>query len=87
MNMATVVYILCALTSSLCALLLLRRYERQRLRLLLWSGLCFVGLALNNLLLIVDTQIFPEVDLSMIRAIPAIAGIAVLIYGLIWESA
>ena len=56
MTMATIVYILCALTSSLCAVLLLRRYARSRLRLLLWSGLCFIGLALNALLLIVDTR-------------------------------
>lgn len=87
MTMATIVYVLCALTSSLCAMLLLRRYSRQRLRLLLWSGLCFVGLAVNNLLLIVDTRFWPEVDLSIIRAIPAVIGVSLLIYGLVWESA
>ncbi|HVK38407.1 MAG TPA: DUF5985 family protein [Candidatus Kapabacteria bacterium] len=85
--MATIVYILCALTSSLCAVLLLRRYARSRLRLLLWSGLCFIGLALNALLLIVDTRLMPEVDLSIIRALPAVIGISLLIYGLVWESA
>jgi hypothetical protein len=87
MTMATIVYILCALTSSLCAVLLLRRYARSRLRLLLWSGLCFIGLALNALLLIVDTRLMPEVDLSIIRALPAVIGISLLIYGLVWESA
>lgn len=85
--MATIVYILCALTSTLCALLLLRRYSRQRLRLLLWSGVCFVGLALNNILLLVDTRILTDVDLSIVRSIPAFVGVALLIYALVWESA
>ncbi len=85
--MATIVYILCALTSSLCALLLLRQYGRTRLRLLLWSGLCFVGLALNNVLLIVDMSLLPESDLSVVRALPAVVGLGLLIYGLVWESA
>jgi hypothetical protein len=85
--MAIVVYIHCSLTSALCALLLLRRYARQKLRLLLWSGVCFVGLALNNLLLIVDTRILPETDLSIVRTIPAIIGVGLLVYALVWESA
>jgi multidrug transporter EmrE-like cation transporter len=84
---ATIVYILCALTSGVCAALLLRRYSEQRLRLLLWSGLCFVGLALNNVMLIIDVRVIPDVDLSVIRTIPAVVGIALLVYGLVWESA
>lgn len=87
MTISTIVNILCALTSALCAGLLLRRYSLQRQRLLLWSGLCFVGLALNNLLLIVDTRVLTEVDLSIVRSLPAVIGIALLIYGLVWESA
>lgn len=87
MTMATIVYILCALTSALCAMLLLRRFSRSRSRLLLWSGLCFIGLALNNLLLIVDTRLMPEIDLSILRALPAVIGLSLLIYGLVWESA
>jgi hypothetical protein len=85
--MADIVYVLCALTSALCAVLLLRRYAQTRVRLLLWSGLCFIGLALNNLLLIVDVHVVPEVDLSIVRALPAVVGVALLIYGLVWESA
>ena len=50
--MIQLVYVLCALTSIACAVLLLRGYFRTRVRLLLWSGLCFVGLALNNALLV-----------------------------------
>ena len=39
--MASTVYVLCTLASTLCALLLLRDYGRTRSRLLLWSGLSF----------------------------------------------
>lgn len=84
--MAEAVYLLCAVTSSLCALLLLRAYARTGTRLLLWSGLCFVGLALNNALLVVDLMIVPDTDLSTWRLVPAVLGVALLLYGLIWES-
>jgi len=83
--LAIAVYILCAATSGLCAVLLLRGHARSRARLLFWSGLCFAGLALNNLLLIVDVRIVPTVDLSVWRTIPALVGISLLIYGLVWE--
>lgn len=81
----TIVYALCSLTSILCTVLLLRGYSRSGVRLLLWSGLCFAGLALNNILLFVDLRVLPEVDLSLVRTIPAVLGLAVLIYGLVWE--
>ncbi len=84
--MATAVYILCALTSLACAVLLLRGYWHNRVRLLFWSGLCFVGLAINNILLFVDVEIFPDIDLFMIRSLPALAGLGLLVYGLIWDS-
>ncbi|HET7711543.1 MAG TPA: DUF5985 family protein [Thermoanaerobaculia bacterium] len=84
--MASIVYALCALTSVACAALLLRAYVRRRVRLLLWSGLCFTGLALNNVLLFVDVRVVPDVDLSIWRTIPAVIGVALLLYGLIWET-
>ena len=84
--MAIFVYVLCALTSLACAVLLLRGYLRSRARLLLWSGLCFVGLFLNNVLLIVDVRLVPDTDLSIWRTLPALAGLGALIYGLVWES-
>jgi len=84
--MATGIYALCALTSLACALLLLRQYHATGTRLLLWAGLCFVGLALNNILLFVDLGLVPEVDLSVWRSLPTVAGLAFLIYGLVWES-
>jgi hypothetical protein len=83
---ADIVYLLCAATSLTCAVLLLRGYSQSKVRLLFWSGLCFTGLALNNILLFIDVNIGPLVDLSIIRAIPALVGLLLLIYGLIWES-
>ena len=82
---ALVVYLLCALTSAACAALLWRGYRRSRARLLLWSSLCFWGFFLNNVLLIVDVRA-PDVDLSLWRAVPAAAGLALLLYGLVWDA-
>jgi hypothetical protein len=84
--MSSIVYALCALTSLACAVLLFRGYRRSRARLLLWSALCFTGLFLNNLLLFVDMSLAPAVDLSVWRTLPALAGITLLVYGLIWDS-
>jgi hypothetical protein len=84
--MATLIYGLCALTSVLCAILLLRGYLASGARLLLWAGLCFVGLGLNNTLLFVDLGLIPEIDLTVWRSMPALVGLALLIYGLVWET-
>lgn len=84
--MAKAVFLLCALTSALCAILLSRAYLRSRSRLLLWSALCFVGLALNNGLLVVDRIVLSDVDLSVWRQVPAVIGVAVLLYGLVWDA-
>lgn len=83
--MIELIYVLCALTSLACAVLLLRSYLRTRVRLLLWSGLCFAGLALNNALLVVEAHT-PVTDLSNLRTLPALAGVALLVYGLVWDS-
>ena len=83
--MATLIYALCALTSLAAAVLLLRGYRQNGTRLLLWAGLCFVGLALNNALLFVDLGLVPEVDLSVWRSLPTLIGLGLLTYGLVWE--
>jgi hypothetical protein len=80
-----IVYILCTLTSLVAMTLLLRAYAARKVRLLLWSGLCFAGLALNNVLLFVDLIMIPEHDLSTFRQIPALVGVAFLIYGLVYD--
>jgi len=84
--MAAMVYILGALTSLACAVLLLRGYSRGRKRLLLWSGLCFAGLALSNLLIFVDLILLPGRDLYLWRLATTGVAMALLVYGLIWES-
>ena len=84
--MAEAVYALCALTSLLCMALIGRAWLEGRSRLLLWCLLCFVGLALNNVLLFVDEVMVPETDLALWRTLPAALGVGALAYGLIWET-
>ncbi|MDQ7247648.1 DUF5985 family protein [Dongia sedimenti] len=84
--MSAIIYSLCALTALGCALLLLRGYRRSRYRLLLWSGLCFAGLTVNNLLLVVDKVALPGDDLSVARTLVALGSMIVLLFGLIWDS-
>lgn len=85
MSFETIVYMLCLLTSTLCAGLLMKAFQRGRQRLLLWSSLCFCLLALNNLLVIVDIVVLPQLDLSVARSLTALAAGCVLMYGFIWE--
>jgi hypothetical protein len=83
---AETVYILCALTSAACAILLLRGYARSRSRLLLWSSACFFGLCANNILLFVDLILLPQIDLVLLRSGSALLSLLILLYGLVWES-
>ena len=82
-----IVYILCFLTSAACAWLLGRSYAANRARLLFWSSICFGFLALNNLLLVLDLVVWPapEVDLRLPRLLMALAAVASLIWGFIWD--
>jgi hypothetical protein len=82
---AILVYILCATTSAACSFLLLRHYKRSRSRLLLWSGISFICFALSNALLFVDLILLPNVDLSLWRNLATLAGLGILLYGLISE--
>jgi hypothetical protein len=84
--MAELVYVLCALTSSFCAGLLVRNYLRTRLRLALLACLCFAGLAINNLLLFVDLVVAPNAELGLLRSLVAIVAVALLVVGMILEE-
>jgi hypothetical protein len=84
--MAGAIYLLCALTALLCAWLLLKAYYRSRYKLLLWGGLCFIGLTLNNALVFADKLLVPHFDLLMVRLLVAFASVLVFLYGLIWDS-
>ena len=80
-------FLLAALTSFACMVLLLRGYARTGVRLLLWNGLCFIFLTANNMLLFVDAVVWPaEVDLRIYRLGAALAGVACLLYAFIWEA-
>ena len=82
-----VLYLLAALTSIACMVLLFRGYARNGARLLLWSALCFVGLSVNNVLLFFDFVVFPtQVDLRVYRLLAALAGVLFLLYAFIWET-
>ncbi len=83
--MAALIYLLCAATALICTGLLIRAYLRSRYRLLLWSGLCFAGLSLNNLLLILDKMVV-DMDLSLWRVSVALVAMSVLLYGLVWDA-
>jgi Family of unknown function (DUF5985) len=83
----SLVYFLCLAASAVCAGLLIRGYMRSRTRILLWSAICFVLLALNNLLAVVDIVLIPEgIDLRLERIASSFAAVLVLLYGFIWET-
>lgn len=81
----TAVYLLCFLTSSACAWLLARAFRRSRARLLLWSALCFTLLAANNLVVVIDLLVLPEISFSLLRIVLALAAVSVLLFGLAWD--
>ena len=84
--MAALIYSFCAITALACAVLLLRGYQRSRMALLFWSGLCFLGLTVNNFILVLDRVVYPEVDLSGPRLWAAFIGLLLLVFGLVWEG-
>ena len=84
--MAAIIYSLCALTSLICAVLLLRGFRQSRMHLLLWSGLCFALLTVSNVILVLDRIVFPDVDLALPRLVVALAAHLLLIFGLVWEG-
>ena len=83
---SALVYLMCALTSAICALLLSLNYRKSRTRLLLWSAICFLCLALNNILLFTDLVLAPQIDMSAIRTLPAVIGFGALVWGSIWDT-
>lgn len=81
----TAVYVLCFLTSSACAFLLARNYRRTGTRLLMWSALCFGLLGLNNLVVIFDLLILPDVNFKETRLAFSLAAVSVLLFGFVWD--
>jgi len=86
MTFPGLVYILCFATCTACAALVARAWFRRRTELLMWTAMSLVFLALNNLLVIADLLILPDLDLSIWRQLAALAAGATLIVGFIWEA-
>jgi hypothetical protein len=85
--LAQIAYICCAVTSGVAAVLLLRSFSTTKSRLLLWSGLCFVGLMLENVVIFLDLVVTgPHIDLRIVRLALGLAGLMCLLFGLIWEA-
>lgn len=84
--MAITIYILCILTSLACAWLLFASYRRTRYRLLFWAGSCFAVMTLNNLFLLLDKIVFPNIDFMPARLVSALVATGLLLYGLIYEK-
>lgn len=85
MTAPALIYGLCLFASVACAALLGRAYARSRTRLLLWTAVSFCFFGLNNLVLVLDMLVLPDVDLWIWRQATAAAGLGVLIFGFIWE--
>ena len=80
-----IVYLLCFATSTACAWLLIRAYRESGARLLLWSALCFLFLAANNLLVVIDLLILPDVDMRIARQLLVVAAVSILLFGFVWD--
>ena len=83
---AIAVYVLGTLVCLLCAVFLLTAYLRVQNRLLLWSGICFVGLTCSNALVFIDLVVLPKIDLYTYRLAIAAIAMLFLVYGLIFET-
>jgi len=81
----TAVYTLCFLTSAACVLLLARSYRRTGARLLFWSALCFLLLAANNAVVVLDMLVLPQIDFRLVRNALAFAAVGVLLFGFVWD--
>jgi hypothetical protein len=84
--MAETVYFLCTIASFLCALLLYGKYRRNEVGLLFWTALCFLGFAINNLMLMIDLLVLPSLDLAVLRLLPAAFGVSAAIYGFVRDA-
>ncbi|VTT96846.1 Conserved uncharacterized protein OS=Stigmatella aurantiaca (strain DW4/3-1) GN=STAUR_7570 PE=4 SV=1 [Gemmataceae bacterium] len=84
--MEGVVYLLCAATALACGVLLVRGYRRSRSRLLMWCGLCFLLLCAENVVLFIDLVVLPDLNLLVVRRGLTLAGVSVLLFGLVWDA-
>ena len=84
--MAGLIYLLCAATALVCSAMLWRNYRTNRMQLLFWSCLCFLGLAAENAMFYLDVIAYPRTDLSILREALGVAALSLLTYALIWDA-
>lgn len=84
--MALIIYSLCSWTSFICLWMLLKSYFLTKSKILLWSSLCFSGLFINNILLIIDGFTGPKINLLTLRSTISLISFMFLLFGLIWEE-
>ncbi|HEU4962127.1 MAG TPA: DUF5985 family protein [Sphingomonas sp.] len=85
-TLSSLVYLLCFVTSTVCALLLVRQYRIASSPLLLWSAACFGLLAASNLMVVIDLLVLPDIDLRPVRQALTLMAVCVLLFGFIWEA-
>jgi hypothetical protein len=84
--MAELIYGLCTILSLAIAVMLWRQHRRSPSRMIYWTALCFTGLALSNLVLVVDKLVFPDIDLRVLRHSISLLSIGLLLFGLVYED-
>lgn len=84
--MAAAIYLLCAATALTSFALLFRSWRRTGVGLLFWSALCFAGLSVTNILLVIDKLFLPDIDLSVFRLVAGLVSVLLLLFGLVWEE-
>jgi len=83
--MSSSVYILLAIVSIYCAVVLLKSYFRVKVPLLLWAGLFFCGYVITSVLVVGEKVIFDSWDTHIFRMSVALISTLLLLYGLIFK--
>lgn len=82
--MGPLIYFMCALTAFACFALLWRSWRANRVALLFWSAMCFAGLTMSNVLLVVDKLVVLDHDFTTERLAITLVALALLVFGLVW---
>jgi len=84
--MAVLIYSLCLSTALCCAAILVRAFMRTRRPLLMWASLCFLCLALNEAVVIIDLYFVPEESLRIVRSSLGLTAGLLMLIGLIFPA-
>jgi hypothetical protein len=84
--MPGLVYLLGAAISLASGLLLLRGAATRGGGLLLWSSVCFFGMAVNNVLMYFNFVVFADVNLDIWPHVASLVSVIILNVALIWHA-